>query len=342
VINPGKSFSGISLIICCYNSAWVLPRTLHALSLQRSVSNLAWEILLIDNNSSDETAQVFKKFQEENPHLAAQIIFESRQGLSHARIAGYDAAKYPILIYCDDDTPICEDYLQKAFDFMREHPQAGMCGGLGIPVFEAEPDSRILPYLDRYASGPQAAEGSCDITERGFVFGAGMVVRKSAMETIFNCGFEFSSLGRTGKMLTGGEDVELGHAIRAAGYQIHYLADLKYEHILPARRLTWVYINRMAYGNGYSTVVMPWPKTLFIYKSHPVYVAIWTFFQVLQRGIPVWLGRATPDQELDFSAIRGALNGVAVEFFGLFEKRRKARGFYRSLMTHARERVGIS
>ena len=315
---------------------------MHSLSIQKSASNFDWEILLIDNNSSDETAQVFKIFQAENPNLDSQIIFESRQGLSHARIAGFEASKYSILIYCDDDTPLCEDYLQKAFDFMREHPTAGLCGGLGSPVFESEPDSCILPYLDRYASGPQGAEGSCEIAERGFVFGAGMVVRKSVMEAILNCGFEFSSLGRTGKMLTGGEDVELGHAIRAAGYRIHYLADLKYEHILPARRLTWDYINRMAYGNGYSSVVMPWPKTLFSYKSHPVYVAIWIGIEFVKRGISVWTGRATPIQELDFSAMRGALNGVAVEFFGLFEKRRKARGFYRSLMAHARERAGIS
>jgi len=318
---------GVSLLICAYNSDWVIERTLQSLKKQ-VVDGLRWEILLIDNNSSDQTAEVFKKFQAENPNMETQLVFESRQGLSHARIAGYLAARYPILIYCDDDTPLCEDYLQNAFNFMRKHPQTGLCGGLGIPVFESEPDLRILAYLDRYATGPQGPEGSCDITERGFVFGAGMVVRKSARESILKCGFEFSSLGRSGKMLTGGEDVELGHAIRAAGYQIHYVEDLKYEHVLPARRLTWDYINRMAYGNGYSSVLMPWPKTLFTYKSHPVYVAIWTCFQFVKRGFPVWLGRASLGQILSFSAIRGAIHGVCSKFFQMFEDRKKSKQFF--------------
>jgi hypothetical protein len=172
--------------------------------------------------------------------------------------------------------------------------------------------------LDRYATGPQAPESPCDITERGFVYGAGMVVRKSALYEILNCGFEFASLGRKGKILTGGEDVELGHAIRAAGYRIHYFSDLKYDHILPARRLSWDYLNRMAFGNGYSSVVMPWPKTLFSFNSHPSYVAAWTIFEFLKRSIPIVLRRANPKQELDFSAIRGALKGVWCEFFNLF------------------------
>ena len=98
-MNSEQTYTGISIIICCFNSAWVLPRTLHSLSIQKSASNFDWEILLIDNNSSDETAQVFKIFQAENPNLDSQIIFESRQGLSHARIAGFEASKYSILIY---------------------------------------------------------------------------------------------------------------------------------------------------------------------------------------------------------------------------------------------------
>jgi glycosyltransferase involved in cell wall biosynthesis len=332
--------NGVSVIICCYNSAWVIERTLESLRKQ-VVDGVLWEMILIDNNSSDYTAAVFNQFQLENPRLATQFVFEKKQGLSNARIAGYESAKYGILIYCDDDTLFCKDYVQRAFDFMWGHSQTGLCGGCGAAVFESEPDARILPYLDRYATGSQGQESTSDITERGFVFGAGMVVRKSVMDAILNCGFAFSSLGRTGKMLTGGEDVELGNAIRAAGYRIHYFADLKYEHILPARRLTWDYLNQMAYGNGYSSVVMPWPKTLFSYKSHPVYVAIWTCSEFLKRGIPVWLGGATQSQELDFAAIRGALKGVLAEFFGLFEKRRKARGFYRKLMAYVREKNSI-
>jgi glycosyltransferase involved in cell wall biosynthesis len=341
VLNHTNPCSGISVLICCYNAAWVLPRTLVALSRQKFSSDFGWEICIIDNNSHDSTAECVRRFIQKNSDIDVSLITEKQQGLSYARIAGYQAAKFPILIYCDDDTLLCEDYLQKAFDFMRDHPQTGLCGGCGAAVFESEPDARILPYLDRYATGPQGQESTSDITERGFVFGAGMVVRKSVMDAILNCGFAFSSLGRTGKMLTGGEDVELGNAIRAAGYRIHYFAHLKYEHILPARRLTWDYLNQMAYGNGYSSVVMPWPKTLFSYKSHPVYVAIWTCAEFLKRGIPVWLGGATQSQELDFAAIRGAVKGVLAEFFGLFEKRRKARGFYRKLMAYARKKNSI-
>jgi glycosyltransferase involved in cell wall biosynthesis len=332
--------TGISVIICCHNSDWVISRTLSALANQKS-PECAWELILVDNNSSDRTREIFQIFQAEHVQVDARYVFEIKQGLSYARIAGYSAAKYPILIFCDDDTLFCAEYLAVAFRYMNYHSQVGLCGGCGTAVFEVQPDSRVLPFLDHYATGPQAPESPCDITERGFVFGAGMVVRKSAMDIILECGFEFASLGRTGKMLTGGEDVELGHAIREAGFRIHYLADLKYEHILPARRLTWDYLNRMTYGSGYSSAVMPWPTTLFSFKSHPCYVAAWSIVEFLRRGVPCWLGRATPQHELDFSVVCGRLQGVLCEFFGLFETRRKARGFYRNLMAHAREKSGL-
>jgi glycosyltransferase involved in cell wall biosynthesis len=322
--------SGISVIICCYNSDWVISRTLSALANQKP-PECAWELILVDNNSSDRTREIFEKFQAEHREMDARYVFEAKQGLSHARIAGHSAAKYPLLIFCDDDTLFCPEYLSLAFRYMNSHAEVGLCGGCGTAVFEGSPDPRVLPFLDRYATGPQAPESPCDITERGFVFGAGMVVRKSAMDEILECGFEFASLGRTGKILTGGEDVELGHALREAGYRIHYLADLKYEHILPVRRLTFDYLKRMTFGSGYSSVVMPWPKMLFTFKSHPCYVAAWTIVEFLRRGVPFWLGRATPQQELDFTAICGAMQGVWYEFFGLFEKRRKARLIYQNM-----------
>jgi hypothetical protein len=72
-----------------------------------------------------------------------------------------------------------------------------------------------------------------------------------------------------------------------------------------------------------------------------MYVAIWICIEFVKRGGPVWARRATSNQELDFSSSSGALKGVAFEFFGLFETRRKTRRFYRNLMAHAREKSGL-
>jgi len=321
---------GISVVICCFNSGWVLKRTLEAIAVQKVDDCVPWEIIVVDNNSTDNTQSTILDFKRSNPHLDANIVIEKAQGLSHARIAGYKQAKYNIIIYCDDDNILAADYLQIAIDFMLANPHVGQCGGIGEPIFEGDPDPRILPFIDIYATGPQGSTGICDITDRGFANGAGMVTRKSVLDHIFKCGFEYTSTGRSGKTLSGGEDVELGYAIKVAGYSIYYNENLKYQHVLAKHRLNWEYLKKMVYGSGNSNVFFH-PDTIYTIQSHPLYILLHYYFRTIKRIPRIFLGSPTPAEQLKFSYFCGTLRGINREFWNVFNLRKKARIMYKSL-----------
>ena len=285
----------------------------------------------MDNMSCDETRDVFARFQNANPAIDCSLVTETQQGLSYARIAGYRKAKHDILVYCDDDNLLAPDYLNNAWDFMINHPDVALCGGLGNPIFESEPDPRILPFIGYYATGPQGNSPLSDITEKGFVYGAGMVVRKRVITELLSKGFHFLTTGRKGNILTGGEDVEFGNAIKMAGHRVFYNENLKYDHILPARRLTWSYLLQMAYGSGYSSVAIFSPSRLFSFKSHPIYTLFHNYYRIIKRSFVVFTGRASLENQLKFAFFRGTIACLHFDFWDVFKKRRSAQDFYRRM-----------
>nr|WP_319397844.1 glycosyltransferase [uncultured Carboxylicivirga sp.] len=243
------SMNGISIIICCYNSERTIGETLRTIVNQKSIENIPTEIIVVDNNSTDSTFNIVNDFIKINPLIS--IVREKKQGLSHARIRGYKTSQYDYLLYCDDDNFLVEDYISNAYHIISTNKNIGALGGIGSPLFEIEPEKRILPYIEQYAVGKQANKSLDDITfSKGYVYGAGAVFNKEALDYIFFNGFQFNSLGRNGKSLTGGEDIELCNAIRLAGYRIVYNESLKFKHYLTKERLNWQYLKRMNFGSG--------------------------------------------------------------------------------------------
>jgi glycosyltransferase involved in cell wall biosynthesis len=323
--------NGVSVVICCFNAGWVLPRTLAALAQQDCVDGLPWEICVVDNNSTDNTADCVREFAEVHTELTVRLLQEPQPGLSFARTNGINSARYDTVVFSDDDTLLAPDYVRKAAEFMEKHADAGLCGGHGEPVFESEPDARVRPYLEYYACGPQGPEPLCDITQRGFVSGAGSVLRKSSWHRIIGAGFAFMSPGRRGNVLMGGEDVEMGYAMRAAGYRIYYWEELCYKHILPARRLTWEYLLRMSYGSGYSAFAVPEPGILFSYRSYPLYVAGFTSLQWLRRALLPPRSESPTERERKMAFFRGTVAGILSNFRKSLANRRRAQVYYRRL-----------
>lgn len=248
---------GISVIVCCFNSEWIIEQTLEALINQEVSDNLNWEIIVIDNNSNDNTSEAVNTFINNNRNVTIRIVSEPRQGLSHARLKGYEASNYSYLLYCDDDNFLGENYIQSAFDIMESNPDISLLGGVGHPIYESEPEPRILPFIAQYAIGPQ---GNCNLEDitisRGYVYGAGMILRKRCFADILSKGFKFFNIGRNGKLLTGAEDVELGNAMRIAGFRIFFSNRLIFKHYLKSNRLSWDYLKRMNFGSGVSSSLM--------------------------------------------------------------------------------------
>jgi glycosyltransferase involved in cell wall biosynthesis len=249
--------SGVSIIICCYNSALRLPETLKYLSNQKVPDNLLWELIIVNNSSTDNTEETaYREWKKYNTNANFRLINEPVPGLSAAREAGIKATSYEYILFCDDDNWLEESYLATAFEIINSNKRIGILGGLGNPCCETKAPEWFEGLKAVYAVG-KLANSDGDVTQiRGYVFGAGMVIRRSVYDELRNNGFKSLLSDRKGQNLTAGGDVELCYAVKMSGYQIWYSEKLKFIHFIPAGRLTSQYLFKLFEGIGNAQIVL--------------------------------------------------------------------------------------
>jgi GT2 family glycosyltransferase len=241
---------GVSVIICCHNSSSLLPSTLECLA--RQVVDIPWEVVIVDNASTDQTGSVARRLWPQGIPVALRVVQEPQLGLAYARIRGMVEARYEFLTFVDDDNWLDPGWVQTTYDVMLNHPEIGALGGIIEPEFETARPNWFGPVAYLYATGP-SGEPSGDVTERHMLCGAGLTVRQSALGDIGEKGFRPISVGRTGTSLGAGEDSELTYCLRLAGWRLWIDPRLRMKHFLPHRRLQWAYARRLAYCSAYAT-----------------------------------------------------------------------------------------
>lgn len=241
----------ITVAIPTYNGAKRLPDVLERLRTQVIPTSINWEILVVENNSSDDTAAIVQAYQVDLPQL--RYCFESKQGAAFARKLAFKEAKGTLVGFLDDDNIPAENWVAAAYQFAQEHPNAGAYGSQIHGVFEVEPPEdfqRLLPFLA--------------ITERGSIPlryeprqrvlppSAGLVVRKQAW---FDVPSQLILTGRTSSNMLTGEDLELLAYIQRAGWEIWYNPAMEVEHKIPCWRLQKEYLLPFFRGIGLSRYV---------------------------------------------------------------------------------------
>lgn len=238
----------ISLIICTYNRDKYIGQMLDRMA-EESCPASHWEIILVDNNSSDNTASICETFQNAHPSLNYHYFLEKQQGLSYARNRGIQEANGDILVFLDDDAFVEEHYLENLEKRLKEYPDAGAFGGRIDPLFESgEAPDWLCPWTLSWVSALDKGDEVTLFTEK-YPIGANMGFRKETLDT---CGGFSTHLGRTGKNLMGGEEKDLFLRVRRAGYKIYYFPDVRVQHVIPESRTTREYIVKFAQGIGMS------------------------------------------------------------------------------------------
>jgi glycosyltransferase involved in cell wall biosynthesis len=241
---------GISIIICCYNSADRITPTLKHIAAQQTPSDLPWEVVLVNNNSSDDTVSVAERvWGETGSSVALQIVDEPVPGLMPAKQKGIATAQYEYVLICDDDNWLQEDYIRIAFETMESHPNIGVLGGRSKAASDVSIPFWFPTFQGSYAVGVQSLETGY-VTRRRYVWGAGAVMRKSVLDQLKTAGFKSILKGREGKKLSSGEDSEACRWFILAGYELFYHEDLQFQHFIPAERLTKGYVKRLHQGFG--------------------------------------------------------------------------------------------
>jgi glycosyltransferase involved in cell wall biosynthesis len=241
---------GVSVIICCYNSSARLPQTIRHLALQKVSPDIPWEVIIVNNNSTDDTAAVAARELAGYDWKEAGhgVVDESKPGLSHARERGIGEARYAYVIFCDDDNWLAEDYIQEGFDFLERNPRYAAVGGWSEAAFDTgvmAPDW-FEEYKMGYAVGRQGEEG--DITARGYLWGAGIMFRKAVFKTVINPALPSLLTDRKGNELSSGGDSEMCLRFVIVGFKLYYSEKLKFTHFIAANRLSTAYREKLWEG----------------------------------------------------------------------------------------------
>jgi len=243
--------SGVTLLICTSNGAQRLPETLRYVAAQQVPAGIAWEVVLVSNASTDDTLAVALRLWADLGAPAPLRLFdEPRPGKENALICGFDEARYECIGIVDDDNWLYPDYVAQATRLLHLHPEIGVLGACAEGKFEAEPPSWFAQFQAVFAIGPQAPKSGPIRKHDAYVYGAGSVVRRSGWRHLRAQGFVFTTSAKRGLTLSGAEDVELGDALRLAGYDLWYDERLRLRHYMYKERLTVDYLQRMGQGTG--------------------------------------------------------------------------------------------
>ncbi|MBN2612172.1 MAG: glycosyltransferase [Bacteroidales bacterium] len=235
---------GLSVVICSYNSEKRIKKVLDCLANQENCENILWEVIMVDNASTDNVVEVARQSWR-HPTVPLHIFHEYKQGQSYATRTGFEKATYDVVVTVDDDNYVCPTYISRAFKIMEEHPEVGIAGGRGIGYFDEEPPAWFKDVEQGFAIGPQAEKEGYVSNERGYLYGAGAVIRKPVYDYLMNSDFELILKGRIGKSLVAGEDAERCQAFCILGYKLWYDPKLEFQHHMASKRIDWNYTRKL-------------------------------------------------------------------------------------------------
>jgi len=248
----------ISVIVCTHNRSKELRRLLESLEVQKVDANSCWEVIIVDNNSSDDTRPVVERFADHS-RLNLDYLLEKRQGKSHALNRGVSAARAPILAFTDDDVIADPWWVTE----MLAATQAYDNNCFGGAVVAAWPDSAPRWLLKPH---PRSPVGSAIVAHdlgpqpRFYTFrddppvGANLFFRRAVFDKYG--GFRADLGPGSGARFAYGEDSEFCYRLMKAGEKILYLPQAKVFHPVDRRRMEKSYLRRWYFGNGRATVRM--------------------------------------------------------------------------------------
>ncbi len=239
----------VTVLICTWNRVADLLNALKALSLQ-TFSLERFEVIVVDNNSTDNTAQAVKEMTSQAPYRL-HYISETRQGKSHALNAGIGKAAASIIACTDDDCRPAPDWLEqglKSFD----NPDVGILGGPGLSVFpeSVQQDPKRMFLAQRFLGDFQPFDEFSEVTDKNPPLGLNLWFRKEVAQAAG--GFD-TNLGPTGKKHLCREETAFVRGAQAAGYRVFFNPSSIVHHHIAEDRITWRAIKKQAFDSGIGT-----------------------------------------------------------------------------------------
>jgi GT2 family glycosyltransferase len=262
----------VTIAICTWNRCELLRQTLEQMTHLLIPSDLEYEILVVDNNSTDATEQVSIAFAT---RLPIRRVFESRPGKSFACNRAMREARGDYILWTDDDVLVEETWLAAFVAGARQFPEAAAFGGTIVPWFTAEPDPDLaaaFPFLRRGFCGLERTMPAGILPDGEYVWGANMALRRRAAE-----GMTFDvSIGIAPDFLGGGEELVFIRQLRRRGGIVIWLPTMRVKHYVMPSRTTLEYLKSFTLAKGREEVLTQPPSD----AEAP-----------MMMGVPLWLWR---------------------------------------------------
>lgn len=278
--------SFISVIISTYNRQAYIITCLRCLAKQ-TLSKARYEVVIVDNNCTDNTARLVKDFLNANADLPFRYVLEVQKGVSFGRDRGIHEAKGDILVYLDDDAEAEPDLLANYLKFFADHPDAAGAGGRILPKYSERPKPRWMSsWLDGFI-----AHVDLGGTTRLF---------KGRMKYPIGCNMAYLKkylveIGGFNTLLTfRGDDKYIFLVIKNINHRIYYVPGALVYHNIPGKRLQFSYLRtlymktgneeklRVRLKDGYGAVAMKFFEFLFKFG---VSIVIWMWYAVTGREL---------------------------------------------------------
>lgn len=240
----------ISVIICTFNRVGMLEETVRSF-LACQADGIDYELLLVDNNSTDKTREFAERLTTRNSRI--RYLIEPHLGLCHARNAGVRESRGDIITFADDDVYFSPHWLTSLHSSFERHPDVACIGGKVVPHFEAGrpswiDDDQLWVYgVTRYGDYER------DIQPPEIPIGCNMAFRRTVFEQVG--GFN-PSLGRKGVSLKSGDENDLFIRAGKAGLKTLYSPDALVSHRIPPARTTREWILSRFYWAGISDIAL--------------------------------------------------------------------------------------
>jgi glycosyltransferase involved in cell wall biosynthesis len=255
IVDPGnRGAIDVAVIVCTHNRASTLRQVLEHLRRQQGMADDVWEVIVVDNGSSDDTREIVDAAgATEGPPV--RYVFESRRGKSSALNTGIAISSAPILVFTDDDVEIPDGWLAAMVHPFRETRCLGVAGPVIARwvsqrpswVSDAEP-RRMMAAIVQYSQGDRP--GPTQVPP----VGANCAFRREAFERF---GTYLVDLGHTGGVPIPGEDTEFGRRLLEGGAMIWYAPDAYLYHPVSPERLTKRYFLDWYLRSGRADAYMP-------------------------------------------------------------------------------------
>lgn len=277
----------VTVAICTWNRAGLLAQTLEAMTRLQVPPATNWELLLVNNNCTDETDKVLARFRS---RLPLRRCWEPEPGLSHARNRAVREAGGDYLIWTDDDVLVAEDWLAAYCGVFARRPEAAVFGGPVAPWFEGEPPAWLVSAFPRVASLYAAIDlGDRPLpleSEGPLPYGANMAVRMREQRQ-----FAYDPRRGVRQNTRGlGEETFVLQCILKAGATGWWVPEARVRHFIPRRRQTMRFLRAYCFDCG---------RALAPYLDH-AQVPKWF-------GRPRWVWRRALEAEICFRLKRWLL-----------------------------------